>query len=81
MATFEDNYQLATALAPQARNRIQAVHRCVNDNSDLELTLTNPESDGWKVEYRVDRGDESALTDCCELRNVDRTSTHLVVPN
>ena len=81
MNTHEENWIVATALDPDASDRIQAVLACIKDNSDLQITLRDPVPGGWKVFYELGSGDERRLTGCCGLRDVERHDDYLLVPH
>ena len=80
MNTFEENWEVTTHLAPECSDRIQAVLRCLRDNSDLEISLLDPEVGGRSVGYELGAGDASFLDDCCALRGVEKADGKLVVP-
>ncbi|MFT6194408.1 MAG: hypothetical protein ACJASU_001308 [Cognaticolwellia sp.] len=69
---LEKNFIIAAKLDPATCFKIQAMLRCLQDNTNTSVELIAPEHDGGNtVAFSLlAGGNRLDLQDCCDLRNV-----------
>ncbi|MBA6304208.1 hypothetical protein [Colwellia sp. MB02u-14] len=70
--TLEQNFIIAAKLEPAICVKIQAMLRCLQENTNTCVDLIAPEHDGGNtVAFNLlAGGNRLNLQDCCDLRNV-----------
>jgi hypothetical protein len=76
--TLEQNFIIAAKLEPATCFKIQAMLRCLQDNTNTCIDLIAPEHDGGNtVAFNLLAGGHRLdLQDCCDLRNVTLSENH-----
>lgn len=75
--SMQKNFEIAAELAPVATVKIQAMVRCLRDNTDTAIDLRDPEQGGNTIYFDLVSGDLVDVDDCCGLRDVTRTDDRL----
>lgn len=71
------NFAIAAKLSPGAATKIQAVLRCLQENTVTTIVLRDPVEGGNSVGFDLVAGAVLDLDDCCGLRDVSRTDDRL----
>ena len=66
--SLEQNFAVAAQLSSVASAKIQAMLRCLQDNTDTRIDLSDPQEQGNSVSYTIVSGNQLDLEDCCDLR-------------
>jgi hypothetical protein len=74
---LQDNFAIAAKLERTAAAKIQAVLRCLADNTITKIALKDPAVGGKTVHFDLISGQLLDLDDCCDLRDVSRTGDRL----
>lgn len=75
--SLESNFQIAAKLDPVAAVKIQAMLRCLRDNTSTVIVLREPVEGGKVVFFDLKSGEMVDVDDCCGLRDVKRTDDRL----
>ena len=75
--SLQENFEIAAKLSPKAAVKVQAVLRCLDENTSTKIDLRDPVEGGNTVYFDLVSGDLLDVDDCCGLRNVARTDDRL----